>query len=196
MRSILPIITAISEDKDKSFIEQLYNAYSVKLYAIAYQVLHQHYDAEDCVQDTFLQVIDNIEMFREADEVNCKKLLVIFCRNAAINLYNKNRRRNTVPLTVKNDDGEMETLDIPDPDPSVDDLIISEENCMEVRRVIDQLKPEFRDIVILKCYGRMTYSKIARALHVSEELARNRFVRAKRQIMRLGGENLKYVYRQ
>ena len=55
--------------------------------------------------------------------------------------------------------------------------------------------PQYRDIVILKCYGRMSYSEIARTLHVSEELARNRFVRAKRQIMKLGGEDLKSVYR-
>ena len=194
MGSILLLVKAVGEDTDKRFVEELYNAYSEKLYMVAYQILHHHFDAEDCVQDTFMQVIDHIDMFRAADEAGRKKLLVIYCRNAAINLYHKNRRRNTVPLTVRNDDGENEELDIPDTAPSVDDQIISEENCQEVRRIIDRLKPEYRDIVILKCYGRMSYSEIARTLHVSEELARNRFVRAKRQIMKLGGEDLKSVY--
>ncbi len=61
-------------------------------YWTAYDILKDHYEAEDVVQDAMIKVaniIDGIE------DVNCNKtraLIVIIVRNLSFNIYNRRKR--------------------------------------------------------------------------------------------------------
>ena len=48
---------------------------------------------------------------------------------------------------------------------------------------------EYRDVVILRSYG-MDYEKIASAMKISEEAARQRMHRARQKILEEGGDSL------
>ena len=49
---MLAVIMAITDEDDRLFVETVFNKYSKKMYLIAVNILNNHEDAEDCVQDT------------------------------------------------------------------------------------------------------------------------------------------------
>ena len=51
-----------------------------------------------------------------------------------------------------------------------------------VREIILELEPNFRDIVYLRYYNRLSYSRIAQVLDISEEAVNGRLRRARERI--------------
>ena len=47
----------IEDEQDRSLVEQLYLDYEKQLYKLAKGILHDHYDAQDCVHNTIVSVI-------------------------------------------------------------------------------------------------------------------------------------------
>ena len=92
---MLAIIMSIENDSDRSFVEDVYNLYSEKMYLVALDILNNHHDAQDCVHNTIARIIDSIERYKQAQEGNYLiKLIVIATRNNAINMYNEIKKRN------------------------------------------------------------------------------------------------------
>lgn len=101
---VLAIIMAIADENDRLFVENLYLQYSKKMNAVAIKILHNEADAEDCVHDVVGIIIDNLECFRSADREDLKGLIMICTRNAAINCYNRNKRRGAATLNAATDE--------------------------------------------------------------------------------------------
>lgn len=82
---MLAVIMAIENEDDRLFVETVFNRYAKKLYLVAYNILGNRADAEDCVQDTFVKIIDKLDRFKNAQKDDSLiKLLVIVCRNTAL----------------------------------------------------------------------------------------------------------------
>jgi RNA polymerase sigma-70 factor (ECF subfamily) len=189
---MLPIIMAIENDDDRAFVDNLYNTYEKQMYLIANEILKNHHDAQDCVHETVRSIINSLERFRYADDHHyLERLVVVACRNNAINMYNKRHKIRTheVSTTSIQEESERETWDIPDHTQNVEDLYVSEENCNRIRAIIDSMDKEYRDVVILRSYG-MDYEKIASAMKITAEAARQRMRRARQKILEEGGDSL------
>jgi RNA polymerase sigma factor (sigma-70 family) len=62
------LVEAFKRSGDHAYIAVLFQRYARRLYALAHRILHDHANAEDCVQETFCRVIEAIEPFDEARE--------------------------------------------------------------------------------------------------------------------------------
>ena len=80
-------------------------------------------------------------------------------------------------------------MDIPDYDSAVDKIYISEENCNHLHNLINKLDPKYRDVIFFKCLG-YDNTAIAKAMNISEELVRQRYSRARKQLLEIGGNDL------
>ena len=188
--SMLAIIMSIENSSDRAFVEDIYHLYSEKMYLIAYDILKNHHDAEDCVQETILKIIDKIERFKEAQHKNyLKKLIVIACRNVAINKYNENKRKNSKEFSTTVHDEKFETSDIPDLNGNVEKIVLSESNYEYIKQLIDKLDPIYRDVIILKSM-QFSNEEIAYMMSISVDLVRKRYSRARSKILEIGGDTL------
>lgn len=190
---MLPIILNISDDDDRIIVDKIYTKYEKKLYLISMQYLHNHHNAQDCVHETVKIIIENLDKFKTAqDDGYIEKLLKVACRNCALNALRERKRRNDheQSLTRYNyGDDEYEETDIPDYDSSVDKIYISEQNCDYLHELINKLDDKYRDVILLKCLG-FNFKGIASTMNISEELARQRYSRAKKQLLKMGGKDL------
>jgi DNA-directed RNA polymerase specialized sigma24 family protein len=59
--TVLAVIMAIEDEQDRAFVEEVYAAYADKMYRIAYDVVGNHHDAQDCVQETIVKIIDRLD---------------------------------------------------------------------------------------------------------------------------------------
>jgi len=192
---MLAIIMAIENERDRLFVESIFNMYSEKMYLIAMDIINNHHDAEDCVHDTIVKIIDKLERFKQADNENFLiKLIVITCRNTAINKYKENQKKNywEISTTVFDEEEASSIMDIPDLSSNVEKIVISKYTCGYMKELIDKLNPMYRDVIVLKGLG-YGNDEIAYLMHISQELVRKRYSRARKKIIEMGGDEL-YEY--
>lgn len=189
---MLAVIMAITDEDDRLFVETVFNKYSKKMYLIAVNILNNHEDAEDCVQDTIVKIIDRLDNFRKAEqEEYLIKLIVITCRNTALNKYKSNLEKGIEQFstTVYDEDEESSVMDIPDASSDVEKLVMSDYTCRCLTEIIDSLDYKYRDILVLKGMG-YDYDDIARIMNISQVLVRKRYSRARKMILKKGGSAL------
>ena len=53
------------KQSDSETLEQLYDLYEQKMYAVAFSILHNEWQAEDAVQDAFVRLFKNIRRLKK-----------------------------------------------------------------------------------------------------------------------------------
>lgn len=190
---MLPIIQNIPIDDDRAFVEIIYTKYEQKLFLTSMSYLNNYHDSQDCVHETIKVVIEHIDKFRHAKEQDyLDGLLVVVCRNRAISMLRdrKLRNENEQSITRYNyEKDEYEDIDIPDYDSCVENIYISEENYRRICFLMNKLDDKYRDVLILKG---MDYDvkTISEFMSITEDLVRQRYSRAKKKLLEMGGKDL------
>ena len=190
---MLAIIQNIQDDEERAFVEQIYEKYEGQMYLISMKYLHDHHEAQDCVHDTIRNIIEAVERFKTAKDMKyLERLIIISCRNCAINRLNEKIYRNKHEESLEKynyEEDVYETVEIPDYNSAVDKLYISEQNCDALHDAINKLDDKYRDVVLYKSLG-FDDHYIAKAMNISDDLVRKRYSRAKKQLWEMGGKDL------
>ena len=89
---ILAYIQSIEDDNKRRIVEDIYDLYYKHMTACALDILRNYHDSQDAVQDAFYNITATYELFAYAAAPATAALVHIYVRNAAINIYNKNKR--------------------------------------------------------------------------------------------------------
>ena len=192
---MLPIIWTIDNTDDRAFVEKLYHRYRKKIYASALRILNCREDAEDCVHDVIKTVITHADTFRAADSAGLSKLLALCTRNAALDIYRKNKKRQAheskFPFDSEHEEellGETNSLTAQNPSP--DSVILSEENKRRLAHIISSLDDMYKDVLVLKYRYHMKNQEIAELLKISENTVGVKLYRAKKILLQERGSEL------
>lgn len=180
------------DEENQEFVGQLYEKHKKKIYEIAYAILKNRHDAEEIVDEVMINVIDNVEKFVQSDGNETLAQLVIYSRNAAINLYKVKKRRsaNEIPFTYLNEEGDNEDIEIEDDAPGMDDVLLSKENSEIVARYVKQLTLEQQDAIMLVYTLGYSNVEAANVLGISSNAVGMRLFKAKKKLLELGGDEL------
>ena len=180
------------DEENQEFVGQLYEKYKKKIYEIAYAILKNRHDAEEIVDEVMINVIDNVEKFVQSDGNETLAQLVIYNRNAAINLYKVKKRRsaNEIPFTYLNEEGDNEDIEIEDDAPGMDDVLLSKENSEIVARYVKQLTLEQQDAIMLVYTLGYSNVEAANVLGISSNAVGMRLFKAKKKLIEIGGDEL------
>lgn len=193
---MLPIILAINNEDDRAYVEKIYGEYGKKIYKVAFKILNNTEDAEDCVHDVVKIIIDNLEMFQALEGEQLIKLLVTCSRNAALNIYRKNKIKHINEGKRKSytdDETNEKSLDIEsvsDDGMFVDLIVINEENRKRISEMIEELDPIYKDVLYLRYQYSMKNQDIAKILKISENVVKVRYHRAKKILLQKRGKEL------
>ncbi len=183
---LMTIEDSLEDERDRAYITQVYENNKLKLYKIAYGIVKNHHDAEDCVQDVMIALIDHLDTFRAASEIHQKNMLFRICRNIAIDHYRKtakSRYREVYPEAE-------EHWDIADDDGRVDELFVRRENRQRLMDMVNSLDDIYSDVLYYFYYMQLSTSQISRMLHISEGNVRMRLTRARRMMLSRWKEEL------
>lgn len=192
---MLPIVLTLSDDDGRDFVENLYLTYRKKIYASAFKILNKREDAEDCVHDVIKTVITHLDTFKDASPQEIGKLLAVCTRNAAVNLYQKNKQRRSneskLPLDCEYENEllrEMNRSSDQNQPPSV--ITVREETKKQIAQMISELDDIYKDVLILQFRYKMNTHEIADILKISEGAVRVRLHRAKKILLQEKGDEL------
>ena len=163
--------------RERAAFEQLYTRYSNILYATAMKFLKEDADAQDVVQDVFIQIWDKAKLY---DPAKGKPLTwaLTMTRNRSIDRIRAIQRR-----TRLRDDFEKET--VADESAGIREALSgvdASERTQILRDAVGRLSPEQRKVIDLAFFGGLTQSEIADRL--DEPLGTVK-ARARRGLMKL-----------
>ena len=150
---------------------ELYKLYSKAMLNIAFRVVGNMDEAEDVLQEAFLDAFNRIKDFRQETTFGLWLKQIVVHRS--INLLRK-RKMEWAELG----DGELENI----PDEEPDD---QEEMLYKVERVKAAMKelPEgYRVVISLYLLEGYDHEEIGQILNISENTSRTQFLRAKRKL--------------
>jgi RNA polymerase sigma factor (sigma-70 family) len=160
---------------DPDTIRVIYQSYGRLVHATAYKVLGDVGLAEDATQQTFLQA------WRAAGSYDPSRALgawlASIARRAAIDVYRRERRHRRVEAI---DSSEQDLVTTP---PSVEQLY----DMWEVRRALEKLPDQDRQLIRLQHYGELTHAEIASELEIPLGTVKSRSFRAHRRLAGLLG---------
>ena len=167
--------------EDAAF-ESLVRHFEGMVYSFALQSLRRREDAEDATQEVFLKLWRTLGTWR--DEASVKTYIMRIARNTVIDMI---RRRNSHPtdsLTIEDDDDDDRQRDIADTDTTSDPVAdyARREQIEAVRRAIDELPPDHREIIILRDINGLSYAEIAEATGFYPGTVKSRLSRAREKL--------------
>ena len=155
------------------------------LYSYALVLTHNHAEAEDLVQETYLRAIQAMVSLR-ADS-NLKGWLFTILRNIWLNQLRKQRLG---PQSVEIGDCDEVVDCLTEPSKDALGIYVSKIETKQVRAAIDKLPLDFREIILLREYEELTYREIARVLACPAGTVMSRLARARTRLRTLLSEAL------
>lgn len=145
---------------------RLYNQYSKAMYNLAYRILNNREDAEDILQEAFLECFRNIGSFRFESTFGAwlKKILI----NKCINQLKKKKIDLTLCDTLPADIYEEENEIKYDTD--------------KIFKGIENLPDGYRIILTLYLLEGYDHSEISQILGISESTSKSQYSRAKEKL--------------
>ena len=145
----------------------LVERYGKVLYGTAYLMTGDAGLSEDLVQEAFLQAWQGMPSFRPG--ANFKAWILRILTNQVVT---KRRRRRVpeVPLA--------QGMALPDSSIGAEEMTISEEERLYIRRILETLTGEQRETVVLRYYADLTVPEMAKALGCREGTVKSRLHRA------------------
>ena len=142
-------------------------------------------DAEDAVQEAYLRAYRSIATFR-GDSPRAWMLAIV--RNACYTALEAKHRlgTETVPLGVVDADGSAEeAAQLWDPDQrNPESALLRKREDQDIRRMVEALPIAFREALILREMGDLSYREIAEATATPIGTVMSRLARARRLLQR------------
>lgn len=155
---------------DEAGLEILIDRYKSKLYTSIYLLVKNECLAEDIFQDTFIKVINTLRSGRYNEEGKFLPWVMRIAHNLVIDYYRKERR---TPVVVNS-----EGFDIFDvlhfADESAETRMIREQTYKDLRKMIQRLPDDQKEVLIMRHYGEMSFKEIADVTEVSINTALGR----------------------
>lgn len=156
---------------------ELYEQNFENVYKTAYFILKDKELAEDATQETFVKAFKNLHNLQDITKIGA--WLKVIASRTAIDIYNKKKKRNE---TISEDFLMYKEHSYEEKE---------EESVQEIEEKLEILKPEFKEILILKYIEGLKENEIADLLKIKLGTVKSRISRAKEALIgkgKTGGE--------
>lgn len=165
---------------DANAFETLVLEYEKNVYNIALRMTGNSEDAADMTQEAFIKAYNSLQSFRGDSKFSVWLYRIV--SNVCLDFLRSKNRRPTVSLSVEDDDGEDTQLDVADESQSPELLLDRKLTRESVRRGLDSLPPDYRQILLLREIQGLRYDEIAQALGLEVGTVKSRIFRARKRL--------------
>ena len=178
------LVARYSEGDNKAF-DELLARYQGKLFNYIYFIVRNQEVAEDIFQETFVKAITTIQQGRYTASGKFGAWLTRIAHNMIIDSFRQERSENT----VSNDESEVDLLnDAALCDDNVETQMVNEQTLADVRRLVDALPDNQREVVYMRFYQDLSFKEIADITGVSINTALGRMRYALLNMRRIAEE--------
>ncbi len=155
---------------DESALEVLINRHNQRIFSFIFSKVLDRDIADDIFQDTFIKVIKTLKKGSYSEEGKFLPWVMRIAHNLVIDHFRKNSR---MPKFEGNDDFNIFSV-ISDSGLNAEKQIIKNQVENDVRKLIDELPSDQREVLIMRMYREMSFKEISEATGVSINTALGR----------------------
>ncbi len=174
--------------RDETAFNLLVVTYERRVFALVFRMLGRREEAEDLAQEVFVQVFKAIDQFRGDSKLSTwiYRIAVNLCKNRT--KYLSRRHANAEDdVDAMVDRAALSTAkgvsvgDVGRPDELVEGMQLE----VIVKRAIQAIEPDFREVLILRDVEDMSYEEIAAVTGLADGTVKSRIHRARAQLRAL-----------
>lgn len=172
---MLLTLHALEDVSDRARYQALYMRYRGLMFHVANGVLGNAHDAEEAVQEAFIEVFQNFDKISEIASPRTRSLVVLITERRAIDMLRAKMRRPTDELSE-----EPEGVEMPLPEGSL-------------ASAIARLPANYREALLLHYADGYSLKEVAELMGLTYDAARKLISRAReklREILREEGDDL------
>src|SRR5881392_1932053 len=144
-------------DGNLEALETLVLRHKDKLYTSILFLVKDKYLAEDIFQDVFIRIIDTMRSGRYTDEGKFLPWALRIAHNLCVDHFRKIKRSPAIKTSDDRDIFEMLNFS----EPGADHHMMQDQSHDRVRRMIDMLPEDQREVIILRHYADLSFREIA-----------------------------------
>lgn len=155
---------------EESALEVLITKHKQRIYSFIYSKVYDRDVAEDVFQDTFIKVIRTLKRGKYNEEGKFLPWVMRIAHNLVIDHFRKNSR-----MPKFDNSGEFNIFSvISDNTLNAEKVIIKEQVEADVRRLVDELPEDQKEVLMMRMYNDMSFKEISERTGVSINTALGR----------------------
>jgi RNA polymerase sigma factor (sigma-70 family) len=152
-------------------VDVLIHRYKNRVFTYIYFTVKNQHLAEDIFQDTFVKVIKSLQEGKYQDNGRFVSWVMRIAHNLVIDHYRHEKQLNT----CSNNNNEIDLFNSTKySDDTIEQVMVSNQVLDDVRKLVDELPPDQREIILLRHYGGLSFKEIAEQTNVSINTALGR----------------------
>jgi len=158
-------------DGNENCLEILITKHKARIYNFIYSKVFDRDLSEDIFQDTFIKVINTLKRGKYNEEGKFLPWVMRIAHNLVIDHF---RKSNRLPkFQSRNSDFDIFTM-ISDGAKNAESQLINNQIMEDVRRLVDELPNDQKEVVLMRLYQDMSFKEIADNTNVSINTALGR----------------------
>lgn len=158
----------------------LLDSYWNAVYGFQLKKTQNESDAEDITIQTFAKAFNKIDTFDPS--YSFKTWLIAISKNIHVDLL---RKRNSSIRSQTTHNENAKVYSIVDNTPTIEDVLITEQNLAQLLQDIKQLQPHYQEVINLRYFMEMSYKEIADQLEEPMDNIKVKLFRAKKLLAKI-----------
>lgn len=142
---------------DSNALSTLVDRYKDKIYTTIYLLVKDKYLAEDIFQDVFIRIIDTLRGGRYTDEGKFLPWAMRIAHNLCVDHFRKVKRSPSIKTSDDRDIFEVLNFS----EAGADQRMMADQSHDKVRKMIDLLPEDQREVIILRHYADLSFKEIS-----------------------------------
>ncbi|MCC6816028.1 MAG: sigma-70 family RNA polymerase sigma factor [Saprospiraceae bacterium] len=163
------LINVYLQGNEKAF-EELLNRHKNKVYTAIYLFVKDRELAEDLFQEVFIKIIDTLRKGSYNHEGKFSQWATRIAYNMCVDHFRRGKKRTKVTNSDEFDIFDVVYL----PENNREDELILSETHSQIRRLVDELPDEQREVLVLRHYADLSFKEISSLTRVSINTALGR----------------------
>ncbi len=142
---------------DANALSTVITRYKDKIYTSIYLLVKDKYLSEDIFQDVFIRIIDTLRGGRYSDEGKFLPWAMRIAHNMCVDHFRKVKLTPTIKTSDDRDIFEVINFS----EPGADHKMMNGQSHDKVRKMVDLLPEDQREVIILRHYADLSFKEIA-----------------------------------
>ncbi len=155
---------------DEAAFETLLLRHKRKVWSHIFLMVRNREVTEDLFQEAFIKVVHHLKAGKYNEEGKFLPWVMRIAHNLVIDHFRRNKK---MPMVRSNDDYDVFATHS-QPDKNVEERMVNAQIDEDVRKLIDRLPPEQKEVVVMRTYLGMSFKEIAEHTDVSINTALGR----------------------
>jgi RNA polymerase sigma-70 factor, ECF subfamily len=153
--------------------------YQRTMYAIAYSVVNNAADAEEVVQEVFLNTLKGLPNFRAESKFSTWLIQITLNEARARMRDNRAHLYHSLNESSKSEEGDFVPRDLADWREIPSELLARKELREKIEQALLNLRPIYREVLVLRDVEHFSVAETAEVLGISKDMVKTRLLRAR-----------------